>query len=639
MSSKSQVHKTLSKLLENLSLEENDEKFHEYLDKLGSLPHAEKEAKFKEFLDKSEEIYKDTSNISSVNVDDNYTQYQINEYRKKAIADHTFSFATQNNLGHVISERLTNFFSVNSKLLGSGVDGKPLKQVTCANIIIANNFFCKKIADKICSSCHVTSYCSKECQKMHWKLHKITCKSDIASKDWKPDYIIEMRTPAFYAQSQPFISFNPLTTEYLWGNMPAIDIVNLASNELSNGKSCSDYKVPFNLLFAASGDLNDVIASINGLPLDFNQPINICINDHAERIVNKEDIFEFGKLQIRTHFDSETWICFAGMLSNQIDLQTAVDSRNNIMLNPARRDYRHRYMQCLTPGERICFDNFRHHGILLPFGALDAHHNVPNRFIIDRMFGWTMADNSDPLNGWNISEIAKVKCGTANDDFYGKFFFYLREQLENFTDRLQKLSINFDLYDGDALELGKKLKGRLFDRIYVTNLSDELYVGIKSTLTKFRPLLNDNNPHATLITLFMNWLPSIPESDKIRIMEEILMKKTKEYKMNHTPSHFEASNLVSMLTTQTSTEATALYDHIQEFNAYMKKMGANKTAEKVGLRRRAVHKVVPKRLGASMKQDEQNNVISFEDERDRHLWFDLGSHTFLERYAEWEIAT
>ncbi|CAG8802856.1 6487_t:CDS:1, partial [Racocetra fulgida] len=277
------------------------------------------------------------------------------------------------------------------------------------------------------------------------------------------------------------------------------------------------------------------------------------------------------------------------------------------MLNPARRDYRHRYMQRLTPGERICFDNFRHHGILLPFGALDAHHNVPNRFIIDRMFGWTMADSSDPLSGWNMFDVTKIKHGTANDDLYGKLFFYLRQQLEKFIDRLQKLSINFDLYDGDALELGEKLKGKLFDRIHVTNLSDELYVGVKPTLTKFRPLLNDNNPHATLITLFMNWLPSIPESDKIRIMEEIFMKRANEYKMNRTPSLSEASNLASMITTQTATEATAMYDHTQAFNVYMKKMGANKTAEKVGLRRREVHKVVPKRIGASMKQDEQNN--------------------------------
>ncbi|RIB02514.1 hypothetical protein C2G38_872121 [Gigaspora rosea] len=679
----SNINQIQEALFEALSFAIKDE----YLDKLGSLPHAEKEAKFKEFLDETAQIYNNTSNISSIH-DDNFTQYQIDEYRKKAIANSSFSFAMQHNLEHVISERFMNYFNVNSKLIGSGVDGKQLKQVTCANINIANRFFCKKIADKLCSSCHIVSYCSKECQKMHWKFHKTICKSDVASKDWKPDYINEMRTPAFYSQNLPFVPFNPLIREYLWGNIPAIDIVNFAFNELADGKS---YKEPINLLFAASGDLNDVILSVNGLPLNFNQPINICINDYAERVVirnflilyllaklgkdaidlvihiwyssaltdkqslkcieilstvlqdkldskvKKEYTFEFDKLNIRTHFSSETWMCLAEMLSNDTDLQTATDMRNNIMLNPAREDYRHRYMQRLTPGERICFDNFRHHGILLPYGAMDAHHNSPNRFIIDRMFGWTMADSSDPLSGWDIFNIAKVKYGTAKEDFYGKLFFYLREQFEKFIDRLQKLTINFDLYDDDALKLGEKLKGRQFDRIHVTNLSDELYAGIKPTLTKFRPLLNANNPHATLITLFMNWLPSIPESDKIRIMESIVMKKASEYKNNRTSSFFEASNLASMVTTKASTEATTLYDHTQAFNAYMKKMGANKTAENVGLRRREVHKIVPKRLGASMKQDKQNNVLSLEDERDKHLLFDVGSHTFLERYAEWEV--
>ncbi|CAG8461727.1 25917_t:CDS:2, partial [Gigaspora margarita] len=577
----SNINQIEEALFEALSFAIKDEKFYEYLDKLGSLPHAEKEAKFKEFLDETAQIYNNTSNISSIH-DDNFTQYQIDDYRKKAIANSSFSFAMQHNLEHIISERFMNYFNVNSKLIGSGVDGKQLKQVTCANINIANRFFCKKIADKLCSSCHVISYCSKECQKMHWKFHKTICKSDVASKDWKPDYINEMRTPAFYSQNLPFVSFNPLIREYLWGNVPAIDIVNLTLNELADGKSCSDYKEPINLLFAASGDLNDVILSVNGLPLNFNQPINICINDYAERVVirnflilyllaklgkdaidlvihictilqdkldskvKKEYNFEFDKLNIRTHFSSKTWMCLTEMLSNNTDLQTAVDMRNNIMLNPAREDYRHRYMQRLTPGERICFDNFRHHGILLQYG-------------------------------------------------------------------------------------------KQFDRIHVTNLSDELYAGIKPTLIKFRPLLNANNPNATLITLFMNWLPSIPESDKIRIMESIIMKNASKYKNNRTPSFFEASNLASMVTTKASTEATTLYDHTQAFDAYMKKMGANKTAEKVGLRRREVHKIVPKRLGASMKQDKQNNVLSLEDERDKHLLFDVGSHTFLERYAEWEV--
>ncbi|CAG8743135.1 3944_t:CDS:1, partial [Gigaspora rosea] len=66
-----------------------------------------------------------------------------------------------------------------------------------------------------------------------------------------------------------------------------------------------------------------------------------------------------------------------------------------------------------------------------------------------------------------------------------------------------------------------------------------------------------------------------------------------------------------------------------------KRRAPNETAKRVGLRRRMVHRIVPKRLGINIEKDEQNNFLSFEDEKNRHLWFDVGVHTFLERYVDW----
>ncbi|CAG8510344.1 14603_t:CDS:2, partial [Racocetra fulgida] len=249
---------------------------------------------------------------------------------------------------------------------------------------------------------------------------------------------------------------------------------------------------------------------------------------------------------------------------------------------------------------------------------------------------------SDPLSGWDILSVDQVNHGAANDDLYGKLFFYLREQFGMFIDRLQKLTINFNLYDEDALKLCKKFKNKRFDRIYVNNLSDESYIGIKTTLTEFRPLLNVNNPNATLITLFKDWLNSIPESDQGKTMEGVIYKKIDKYKRGwaHNSSLLNANNVMTKISNfiiEASNEVNALYDHAQEFEKYMEKKGANETAKQVGLRRRTIHKIVPKRVGVSMKEDEQNNVLSLEDDRDRHLRFDVGMQTFLERYAEWEI--
>ncbi|RIB26204.1 hypothetical protein C2G38_1883874, partial [Gigaspora rosea] len=74
----------------------------------------------------------------------------------------------------------------------------------------------------------------------------------------------------------------------LWGNKPAIDIIKIDSNKFADGKSCFNKSI--NLLFATSEDLTNTIISMNRLPLDFNQPVNICINDYAERIVARNFI-------------------------------------------------------------------------------------------------------------------------------------------------------------------------------------------------------------------------------------------------------------------------------------------------------------------------------------------------------------
>lgn len=44
-----------------------------------------------------------------------------------------------------------------------------------------------------------------------------------------------------------------------------------------------------------------------------------------------------------------------------------------------------------------------------------------------------------------------------------------------------------------------------FDRIDVSNISDENYVGLDACLKLSKPLLKVTNPFSKLITTFMNW--------------------------------------------------------------------------------------------------------------------------------------
>jgi hypothetical protein len=39
------------------------------------------------------------------------------------------------------------------------------------------NLHCDQLGMKLCSRCHDVRYCSRACQKRHWKLHKTVCTS------------------------------------------------------------------------------------------------------------------------------------------------------------------------------------------------------------------------------------------------------------------------------------------------------------------------------------------------------------------------------------------------------------------------------------------------------------------------------
>lgn len=61
---------------------------------------------------------------------------------------------------------------------------------------------------------------------------------------WNPDWFLENRKPAFVAVGSPMVVFGG--KKYLWGNVPALDVLQLGSNEGDN------YGAHLNLLFAGA---------------------------------------------------------------------------------------------------------------------------------------------------------------------------------------------------------------------------------------------------------------------------------------------------------------------------------------------------------------------------------------------------
>lgn len=133
-----------------------------------------------------------------------------------------------------------------------------------------------------------------------------------------------------------------------------------------------------------------------------------------------------------------------------------------------------------------------------------------------------MPDNADPRHGWPAEDVTSTPSGAASADIYGKLYFYLRKMLSSFLTRLRSLEkALFKFFEVDVAALPDVLGPASFARIDVSNISDYGWVGIHRTLAYTIPLLQStvDNPHATLITLFMNAVDeTMTDEDRIRDM-------------------------------------------------------------------------------------------------------------------------
>ena len=114
------------------------------------------------------------------------------------------------------------------------------------------------------------------------------------------------------------------------------------------------------------------------------------------------------------------------------------------------------------------------------------------------------------------------KYGASPEDIYGCFYFFMSEQLRTFADRLRKgFNISFNLFSFDVRSVAEGIsEGDLdgfglppsirFDRILVSNVFDDNYVGIREVLKAWGPLLSRSKT-AAIVGYFMNWFDSQPD--------------------------------------------------------------------------------------------------------------------------------
>lgn len=252
--------------------------------------------------------------------------------------------------------------------------------------------------------------------------------------EYTPNWIKEDRTPSFPSEG----SLSDLVEhKFLWGNMPAVDILNTQQNEGVN-KTRPD----ISLLFAASGDIRSIVKTVvEGLPDGYGSQCKVVINDHDFMVVARNAIllptalslqtddavmvmihvwysallpqvmmntlgkvvlvrvlevcekikhkptdslqaktFHFGKRSLRLVLKKYQWDelrdCFS--VPSGLTQQDAQAIRRRRMLAPERTDALNREMYLQYPSFRVATMTFREDGILMPHGASREHFDTPN---------------------------------------------------------------------------------------------------------------------------------------------------------------------------------------------------------------------------------------------------------------------
>ena len=116
-----------------------------------------------------------------------------------------------------------------------------------------------------CSTCLKGYYCNVKCQRNHWASHRSSCHKTTE----KTVQLVE-RMKMFLKIKEE----NPGTAAtYYWGNIPAVDLINLSMNE------GEEYSSPLALLLCGVGDPRNVLLTTASLPDAYKQQVTFVLND------------------------------------------------------------------------------------------------------------------------------------------------------------------------------------------------------------------------------------------------------------------------------------------------------------------------------------------------------------------------
>ncbi|KAG8952322.1 hypothetical protein FRC04_004750 [Tulasnella sp. 424] len=459
--------------------------------------------------------------------------------------------------------------------------------------------------------------------------------------------------------SAPPVSFGK-AGNYLWGNMPALDALNVPMNE---GPAIKDQDIA--LCFAASGDLRNVVKTINGLPSDYSGKCTLVVNDFhplvavrnlillcillspsepSEEIVaevvvhalysSKLTLAQDGLLQswinyadeveqgrpgnhtCQTTFSSHCRLEWAyppevGALLKSIRLADyptikAEADRRRIMLAPERIDYRERYYTSLRPRHRVGFAHFRETGVLLPFGQPTDSFCNANRLLYSEDAEWLLKDNANPAAAWSPLEVEAMrqKLNLPDEDYIGNLFFHIKAQLTEFARRARRFNLVVILSAVDLRILPQildaaEMEDLTFDRVETSNVMDTL--GPSAIISTWGPRLNRRNPHSALLMYSMNWAFRVSGGMAEAQWPRGLLKTMTElgnYLGFHKGMTLAKPPPISLI----ASNLGAFFDTGAPFRRYLRLNRVPGASRSTGVKERKVPRIVPSRLGTEIEE-------------------------------------
>ncbi|GJE88932.1 zf-MYND and DUF4470 domain-containing protein [Phanerochaete sordida] len=545
---------------------------------------------------------------------------------------------------------------------------------------------CRKPGTQACSGCRLVKYCSKECQRKHWKTHAKDCKASIRTDKWQPAWIEEGRQPTFVTEDP---NLHPVARALpLWGTMPGIDVLKLSPEDALS-------RPDIDLAFVASGDLRSVLSTINALPPDYPGQVTVLMNDRDQhitirnililqllgRIPNKRRAADMAlhlwysafvpkaygaelvgigmelcgknadelQLQLGEHATLNAnmsadmrKLCSASIMSSfKWKTEQAQKELRRVRQDPSRVDVRHRAWAQCRGSHRLARDAYNRTGLVLPFGAHAAHFDTPNRFLFSPAGAWLLSDGANPLAGWDIEAVVAsgVAHGCTPEDLYGGLYFHVVGALEALGERLRTLRVAFTVANQDAGALASALApgaaALRFDRIDVSNLGDADYLGVPRVLDAWAPFLKRERG-AALLGHFVNWVAREPRAEPgpeetRRIMQELVSSgkiAVPDQAQGRSPEALKARMLAAVMQA-----AAAAYDSSDAFEAHLAQQGLSAALKKAGLRRRLQHEIVPHRLCAPL-DGTPAALPAFRDDESWYLQVNVAAPMWTERYIE-----